>query len=1017
VALAAMLGLISLAAPHQAGAQYFGRNKVQYKTFDFQVLKTEHFDVYYYSQEKDVAQDAARMAERWYARLSKILDHQLDRRQPLILYASHPDFEQTNAISGELGEGTGGVTEYLKRRIVLPLAGPYSETDHVIGHELVHAFQYDIAGQGKSGASFEAPALMRLPLWFIEGMAEYLSLGPVDPHTAMWMRDAAESNKLPTLKSLSDPRYFPYRYGQALWAYVGGRWGDESIGRILKAAARSGDAEGALRLAVGETGDTLSHDWHAAIRAWYGPLTSQTESPESIGRVLIKSKEEGGSLNLGPALSPDGRTLAFLSERSLFAIDLFIADAQTGQVHRQITSTAVDPHFQSIQFISSSGAFSPNGRELALGTIVRGNATLTVVDVATGHRTREITCRDLGEIYTPTWSPDGREIAFSALVGGVSDLFVVDVKSGARRRLTSDAFADLEPSWSPDGKSIAFVTDRFTSDLTKLQYGQLRLAIMDPFGGHLREVKGFPTGKHIDPQWTPDGNALYFVSDHNGISDIYRVDVASGEITQLTNLTTGVTGITALSPALASAKKTPELVFSVYRHGRYDLIRVDDPAALAGRPPKPAFTGVKPATMPPEREETATVTEMVSNPTLGLADPSSFKNTRYRPSLSLDYVAQPTVGVAYGNGQVGAAGGVGLVWSDMLGNHNLVTMLQSVNGGGAFFDNIAAELDYYNLTHRWNWGATLSQIPYVTRDFVEDQGIYQGTPAVRQRDFRYRQIERDVQGLAIYPYSRVTRIEFSGGYSAIDFSSEVETRIYDANTGELLVDQTTPLPGDTLSTLSLPHGGVALVHDTSIMGGTSPLLGSRWRLEADAVGGSLHFYNLLADYRQYVPIVRPLTLAGRIFHNGRYGSDSESNRLSPLFIGYPSMVRGYDSGSFSAAECGNDSVNCPAFDRLLGTKIAVANLELRLPLLGPLGAIPSNMLPPIEAAVFYDMGSAWYQGQGVHFSGPAKNVVTSKGVALRVNLLGFAVAEIDYVHPDDRPLKNWYWMFSFQPGF
>ena len=123
------------------------------------------------------------------------------------------------------------------------------------------------------------------------------------------------------------------------------------------------------------------------------------------------------------------------------------------------------------------------------------------------------------------------------------------------------------------------------------------------------------------------------------------------------------------------------------------------------------------------------------------------------------------------------------------------------------------------------------------------------------------------------------------------------------------------------------------------------------------------------------------------------------------------------SGSFSAAECGSDSVNCPAFDRLLGTRIAAANLELRLPLLGPLGAIPSGALPPIEAAVFYDLGSAWYQGQSVHFNGPSKNIVTSRGVAMRVNLLGFAVAEIDYVHPDDRPMKNWYWVFSFQPGF
>ena len=140
-----------------ASAQYFGRNKVQFKKLDFQVLKTEHFDIYYYPAEREGIDFAARMAERWRARLGRVLGHELSGRQPLVLYASHPDFEQTNTIQGELGEGTGGVTEPLRRRIVLPLGGPLADTDHVLGHELVHAFQFDMttnpdAPPGQNGA-------------------------------------------------------------------------------------------------------------------------------------------------------------------------------------------------------------------------------------------------------------------------------------------------------------------------------------------------------------------------------------------------------------------------------------------------------------------------------------------------------------------------------------------------------------------------------------------------------------------------------------------------------------------------------------------------------------------------------------------------------------------------------------------------------------------------------------------------------------------------------------------------
>src|SRR5215213_4574575 len=131
-----LVALVTAASPADFYAQggYFGRNKVQYRKFDFQVLKTEHFDIHFYPEEEQAARMTARLAERWYARISKLLNHELRGRQPLVLYASAPHFWQTTALEGEMGEGTGGVTEAYKRRIVLPLAGPIQLTDHVLGH-------------------------------------------------------------------------------------------------------------------------------------------------------------------------------------------------------------------------------------------------------------------------------------------------------------------------------------------------------------------------------------------------------------------------------------------------------------------------------------------------------------------------------------------------------------------------------------------------------------------------------------------------------------------------------------------------------------------------------------------------------------------------------------------------------------------------------------------------------------------------------------------------------------------
>ena len=210
--VATLCGLLLVAAP--VSAQYFGRNKVQYDQFEFKVFETEHFEIYYYPESEEKIRDVARMAERWYQRHSQLYLRHFKKRKPLIFYANDADFHQTNVSNSPLGEGTGGFTEPLKERVVMPMTGIYAETDHVLGHELVHSFQFDLALH----ADEDNPvALGALPLWIIEGTAEYLSVGRDDAHTAMWLRDAALRDDLPTTKQLTlEPhKYFPYRYGQA----------------------------------------------------------------------------------------------------------------------------------------------------------------------------------------------------------------------------------------------------------------------------------------------------------------------------------------------------------------------------------------------------------------------------------------------------------------------------------------------------------------------------------------------------------------------------------------------------------------------------------------------------------------------------------------------------------------------------------------------------------------------------------------------------------------------------------
>jgi hypothetical protein len=1003
VVLAAALGL---SVPALASGQDFGRNKVQYETFDFQVLHTKHFAVYFYPEEQDAARQTARLAERWYARYAALLGHELRGVQPLLLYASHPHFEQTNAIEGELDEGTGGVTEALKRRVVLPLAGPLAETDHVLGHELVHAFQYDITGNGRSGST---PGAARLPLWFIEGMAEYLSLGPDDPNTAMWLRDAVQHDKIPSIRQMEDPRYFPYRWGQAFWAYLASRYGEAVVPRLLRSAGKSGNVTLELEKLSGVKLDSLSHLWQAAVRATYAPLQRTTAAPEAFGRP-VASEKSGAQLNVAPALSPDGSRIAFFSERGLFSIDLYLADVATGKVERTLTNTSLDPHYESVGFISSAGAWDADGRRFAFGVVEHGRPVLSILDVQSGKTDREIPFPALGQILSTTWSPHGHSVAFSAQVDGWTDLYIYDLTTSTLRRLTNDLYADLQPAWSPDGRSIAFVTDRFSTDTTDLAAGPYQLALLNVAGGAIRPLPAFPRAKHINPQWSADGTGLFFVSDRGGIDNVYRLDVASGSFTQVTNLFAGASGITAASPVISVAQRSGELVFTAYDSTGYRLYAVNDPAVLAGKPLAPV-TGDAAALPLPSGAPTDLVTRLGDART-GLPVASAAPVTSYHPKLSLDYVAQPYLAVGSSSLGTFVGGGATLVWSDILGNQNLVTGLQ-VNGG---FKDIGGVLAYQNQRQRLNWGVAAQQVPLRTGAFAAGFGTLNGQPVYIEQTDLFRQTARSLSGIVSYPLSRVQRIELSAGAQNISFDQELRTRVFDPTGTQLLEDRKETLPAP--NALNLGVGSAALVYDNSYFGATSPILGSRYRFEVDPMVGSLRMISVLADYRRYVMPVRRLTLAARVVHAGRYGRDAQSSALFPLFLGDQQLVRGYNIGSFSAAECPATGTTCPAFDRLVGSRVLVGNVEARLPLLGALG-IGNGYYGalPIETAVFADAGVAWNQSDQSSLFNVRRQGVTSVGAALRMNLFGFAVAELDYVKPFQRPDKGWYWQFSLSPGF
>jgi hypothetical protein len=977
-----------LCLANDAGAQYFGRNKVQYDTDRVLVLTTDHFDIYYSQEDAAAAALAARMAERWHARLSVVLQHTLRGRQPVVLYGSHRRFEQTNVHSGLIDESTGGFTEARKRRIVLPFAASLADTDHVLGHEIVHAFQFDIADEHR--------AALGVPLWFVEGMAEYLTLGAGDPQTAIWMRDAVQAGKLPTIKELSSPRYFPYRWGAALWAHLAERFGADLPARALRARR---DVKRRLLEVTGQSLETLTSGWHEALREQYaGPHVAASPA-------LISRRRGGGRLNLAASLSPDGRRMVFLSERDQFSIDLFLADAVTGRVIAKLLTTATNTEFESLQYLHSAGAWDWSGTRYALGTVTRGRATLTLIDVDRPSERRELSMPGVDEVYSPTWSPDGARIAFSALAGGVSDLWIVDLATEQTRRLTSDPYADLQPAWSPDARSIAFTTDRFTTDLASLRYGSYRIGLLEPETGTIRPAPFVAGINHLDPEWSGDGS-LFFIGDPGGVPNVFRLEGAGVRVSQLTSITTAVAGVTPVSPALSVARDTGAIAFSVFRSGAYEVHRMDSPSPVAAAGMLAVHGGSV-------RAASGAGGEAGIAPVPPLPALAAHRTRRdYRPRLSLEGIGAPYFSA--GGGPLGSyvSGGASLLFGDLLGDHQLLTAVHV----SSRLDESALGAMYVNRRSRLNWGVSVEQTPDVrVRPIGAELDPAREHAVIRTRE-RLLWTTRRLGGFASYPISRSRRVEIHGAIRQLGFSRDLRTEHVSTRSGMVFAAETQPLVG--VPTVGILEAGLALVGDSAIFGATAPLVGSRYRLQATANTGALKYTSVLADYRTYLMPVRPYTVALRVVHTGRYGGDASDFRLRDAYVGAPTLVRGYGAREVLESECPSGSADCPALNRLLGNRVVAAKLEVRVPLWSALTASSRVRYGPlpVDAFAFADAGTGW-GGEfrfGPHDSGG--RFVRSLGAGVRANVFGLVV-EATAARPFDLRKEGWRYGVELRPGF
>lgn len=836
--LAAAAGLL---LPARARAQFgvFGQNKIQYRHFNWRVLKGEHVDLYFYPEEEELGRVALSYAEDSYRELEARFRHSIASRIPLIVYASHQDFEQTNVLPFVPPEGLLGVTEFVKSRVAVPFTGSYAEFRHSLRHEMVHVFQLS-----KTALTFTLYPRQRrvdLPLWWQEGLAEYWSAGE-DTRDDMILRDLTVAGRLPTIAELGNASGgIVYPLGGTLVRFLATRYGDWRIVQVYDDLWKYGDLDALFRGVFGRSEEQLTAEWQYDMRRRFYPSVTAQRPLELDARRIA-------SLAVKPAVwTAPGDTapqVLYLSPRTGYT-NIYAAPLTGGKARIAVKGER-SAEFESFHPFESRLDVSPAG-VVAFASKYLDRDALVFWDLKQERIVGRYQFPDLVAILSPAWAPDGRSVVFSGLaLSGYSDLYLLHLDGGALERLTADRYQDVDPSFSPDGSRIVFASDRTAFGAS----GALNLFVMDLA---TRSVRYLTYGDWRDegPRWSAATGRISFTSDRRGAFDVYAVD-STGAGRRETTVPGG-----AFDPVWVPAER--RYVVAGFEGLSFNVYAVR---------PEPDSVATDTVALAPDRAAAAWRWAELDDTRYARADAA-----RYEEHYTLDFAAG---GALYSPGYVSAQGATFLL-SDMLSDHLVYLSVISFQEGGNVGDlvsNLNGTVFYLNQAQRLNWGLGAFRLRgfFYAGDFeqIYQESSYGGFVELR------------------YPLSRFSRVETQ---FQVAQSDRTDFSFTDAGTAAGFAHRRGIVTSNYLT----------FVHDNSLWLATGPIDGGRASLTAGVVSdlqnARFDSYLLSADVRRYFRSGLRTAVAVRAF--AFYSGGERPQRLT---IGGSWGLRGYPRYAYVAGD-------------------------------------------------------------------------------------------------------------------